>query len=79
MNVCEALLLDSTIYQSGPEKESVEEADEAEEHGRIHVVLVINLPTEQHDIRGVKEGAKQCPVVINKLPLSKKPKTFQII
>ena len=65
-NVFEALQLDSTYYQSWPKKESVEETNEAKEHGRIHVVLVINLPTKQHDVRGVKEGAKQCPVVKNR-------------
>ena len=48
--------------ESGPEHDRVEHADEAEEHGAVHVVLVAHPPPQQHDVHGVAEGAKDGPV-----------------
>ena len=47
--------------QSRPEHEGVEHADEAEEHGAVHVVLVAHPPPQQHDVHRVAEGAQDGP------------------
>ena len=48
-------------YYAGPEHEGVEHAHEAEEHGAVHVVLVIHPSPEEHDVHGVTEGPQNCP------------------
>ena len=51
--------------QSRPEHERVEHADEAEEHGAVHVVLVAHPSPEEHDVHGVAEGPQNRPLKVN--------------
>ena len=50
-----------TYIDTWPSETSCESSDKSEEHGRVHVVLVVDFPSEQDNVSRVERRPEQGP------------------